>query len=74
MMHQAGFRNTVGVSGTALSDQLVGANGVNNLGLVKRLSNNLILAFDADSAGIKAAKRSAHIALTLGMCGDYCLH
>jgi DNA primase len=67
MMHQAGFRNTVGVSGTALSDQLVGANGVNNLGLVKRLSNNLILAFDADSAGIKAAKRSAHIALTLGM-------
>ncbi len=67
MMHQAGFRNTVGISGTALSDSLVGANGVNNLGLVKRLSNNLILAFDADSAGIKAAKRSAHIALTLGM-------
>ncbi len=67
MMHQAGFRNTVGVSGTALSDQLVGVNGVNNLGLVKRLSNNLILAFDADSAGVKAAKRSAHIALTLGM-------
>ena len=67
MMHQAGFRNTVGVSGTALSDSLAGANGVNNLGLVKRLSNNLILAFDADTAGVKAAKRSAHIALTLGM-------
>lgn len=67
MMHQAGFRNTVGVSGTALADNLGGANGVNNLGLVKRLSNNLILAFDADSAGVKAAKRSAHIGLALGM-------
>lgn len=67
MMHQAGFRNTVGVSGTALADNLGGVNGVNNLGLVKRLSNNLILAFDADSAGIKAAKRSAHIGLKLGM-------
>ncbi len=68
MLHQAGFRNTVGVSGTALSDTLVGQNnGVNNLGLVKRLSDNLVLAFDADSAGIKAAKRSAGIALALGM-------
>jgi DNA primase len=67
MMHQAGFRNTVGVSGTALADTLTGAHGVNNLGLVKRLSNNLILAFDADTAGIKAAKRSADIALGLGM-------
>jgi DNA primase len=67
MMHQAGFRNTVGVSGTALSDHLEGQNGVNNLGLVKRLSNNLVLAFDADNAGVKAAKRSAHIALSLGM-------
>ncbi len=67
MLHQAGFRNAVGVSGTALADTLVGANGVNNLGLVKRLSPNLILAFDADNAGIKAAKRSAEIALRLGM-------
>jgi DNA primase len=67
MMHQAGFRNTVGVSGTALSESLAGASGVNNLGLVKRLSDNLVLAFDADSAGEKAAKRSAHIALGLGM-------
>lgn len=67
MMHQAGFRNTVGVSGTALSESLMGGNGVNNLGLVKRLSDNLVLAFDADNAGEKAAKRSAHIALGLGM-------
>ena len=67
MLHQAGFRNTVGVSGTALSDSLEGRNGVNNLGLVKRLSDNLILCFDSDGAGIKAAKRSAGIALGLGM-------
>jgi DNA primase len=67
MMHQAGFRNTVGVSGTALADSLSGANGVNNLGLVKRLSNNIVLAFDSDVAGIRATKRSAAIALTLGM-------
>lgn len=68
MLHQAGFRNTVGVSGTALADSLISSqNVVNNLGLVKRLSDNLILAFDADSAGVKAAKRSAGIALSLGM-------
>ncbi len=68
MLHQYGFKNTVGVSGTALSDSLVGVNNTtNNLGLVKRLSTNLILAFDADDAGIKAAKRSAEIAISLGM-------
>ncbi len=67
MLHQVGFRNAVGVSGTALADTLVGEHGVNNLGLVKRLSPNLILAFDADNAGVKAAKRSAEIALRLGM-------
>lgn len=67
MLHQAGFKNTVGVSGTALSDSLEGSQGVNNLGLVKRLSDNLILCFDADPAGIKAARRSADIALSFGM-------
>lgn len=68
MLHQAGYRNTVGVSGTALSDTLVTeSDKVNNLGLVRRLSDNLILSFDADDAGAKAAKRSAEIALNLGM-------
>lgn len=67
-LHGAGFRNTVGVSGTALSDTLTGKNSaVNNLGVIKRLSNNLVLAFDSDLAGINAAKRSAHIAMLLGM-------
>lgn len=67
MLHQAGFRNSVGVSGTALSDTTEGANGVNNLGLIKRLSDKLVLCFDGDDAGVRAARRSADIALGLGM-------
>lgn len=68
LSHQAGIRNTVAVSGTALADTLFSKeNVVNNLGIVKRLSNNIILAFDSDNAGRKAAMRSAGIALSLGM-------
>lgn len=68
LSHQVGIRNTVAVSGTALADSLVSRdNVVNNLGIVKRLSNNIILAFDSDNAGRKAAMRSAGIALSLGM-------
>ena len=68
LSHQAGIRNTVAVSGTALADTLLTKeNVVNNLGIVKRLSNNIILAFDSDSAGRKAAMRSSAIALGLGM-------
>lgn len=68
LSHQAGIRNTVAVSGTALADSLVSKeNTINNLGIVKRLSNNIILAFDSDGAGRKAAMRSAQIALGLGM-------
>lgn len=69
MLHQSGFRNTVGVSGTALSSSLNIENSdrVNNLGLVKRLSSNLVLAFDSDNAGFNASKRAANIALSLGM-------
>lgn len=68
LSHQSSFTNTVAVSGTALSDD-VSDNGakVNNLGLVKRLSSNVIFAFDGDSAGIRAASRSAMIALSLDM-------
>jgi len=68
LSHQAGIKNTVAVSGTALADTLISKeNVVNNLGIVKRLSNNIILAFDSDPAGRKAAMRSARIALSLGM-------
>jgi DNA primase len=68
LSHQAGIRNTVAVSGTALADTLTTReNVVNNLGIVRRLSSNIILAFDSDAAGRKAAMRSAGIALSLGM-------
>ncbi|TXI09722.1 MAG: DNA primase, partial [Polynucleobacter sp.] len=67
-LHQAGFRNTVAVSGTAQAESTIGKDKqVNNLGIIKRLSNNVVLAFDADSAGVSAAKRSAHIGMSLGM-------
>ena len=48
--------------------EVVGKDGViSNLGLVKRISPNLIIAFDSDSAGRKAGMRAANIALSLGM-------
>lgn len=68
MSHQAGIRNTVASSGTALSDEGISRDGVvNNLGLIRRLSPNVIIAFDADQAGRKAAMRASGIALSLGM-------
>ncbi|HEY4478461.1 MAG TPA: DNA primase [Candidatus Paceibacterota bacterium] len=68
LSHQAGIRNTLAVSGTALADTLISKeNIVNNLGIVKRLSTNIILAFDSDNAGRRASSRSAEIALSLGM-------
>lgn len=59
LSHQAGFDNTVASSGTALTAE--------QLGQLKRLSPNIIMAFDADTAGANAAVRSARLALSLGM-------
>ncbi len=67
MSHQAGFTNTVAVSGTALSSDIKSDDAVTNLGLLTRLSKNIILAFDSDEAGFKASGRNAKIALSLGM-------
>lgn len=68
MSHQAGVRNTVASSGTALTDSESNKNGViSNLGLLRRLSGNVIIAFDSDAAGRKAAMRASGIALSLGM-------
>ena len=68
LSHQAGFKNTVATSGTALSEEADSReNQVSNLGLVRRLSPNIVLAYDADKAGIKAAERAAKLALSLGM-------
>ncbi len=47
--HQAGFKNTVASSGTALTAEQVN--------LVKRFTKNIALAFDSDSAGELALQR-----------------
>lgn len=57
--HQAGWANTVAVSGTAFTPE--------HAALVKRMTENLVLALDADEAGIKAAGRAARTALQGGL-------
>ena len=58
MCHQAGFENTVAVSGTALTGR--------HLNLLKRYSDNLLLAFDMDLAGDTATKRGINMAESQG--------
>ena len=61
--HQAGFTNTVAASGTAFTENR-GADSA--FGLLVRLSDNIIVAFDSDSAGQKAVRRIVP-AISLGM-------
>ncbi|HVT75098.1 MAG TPA: DNA primase [Candidatus Paceibacterota bacterium] len=63
MSHQGGFNNTVASSGTAFTDD-TGTDSA--FGLLTRLSDNIVLAFDSDSAGQKAVKRIVP-AISLGM-------
>jgi DNA primase len=57
--HQTGLTNVVAASGTALTFE--------QIKLLKRYSNNIAMAFDADAAGQNAAKRGIDIALQEGM-------
>lgn len=59
LAHQADFKNTVAVSGTATTDK--------HLGLIQRFTDNLILALDTDRAGRASTLKSARLALTRGM-------
>lgn len=54
-MHQAGFTNTVAVSGTALTSE--------QLSVMKRYGSEVRLFFDMDGAGQKAARKSTELAL-----------
>lgn len=66
MSHQAGFKNTVASSGTAVSETAV-QDPTANLSVIARLTPNIFLAFDGDAPGQKALNRAAVAALALGM-------
>ena len=54
-LYQSGIKNIVAVSGTALTEEQVQ--------LLSRYTKNVVLLFDADTAGIKAAMRSIELLL-----------
>ncbi|MAZ56646.1 DNA primase [bacterium] len=59
LSHQAGYRNAVAVSGTALTSH--------HVALLQRLSHRVLLALDSDRAGLAAVKKAADIMLGRGM-------
>ena len=58
-LYQSGVKNIVAVSGTALTDEQVQ--------LLSRYTKDVVLLFDADTAGIKASMRSIEILLKQDM-------
>lgn len=59
MSHQAGLKNTVATSGTALTSC--------HLEMIKRITSRVVLAYDADNAGRNATFRAWKLALSLGL-------
>lgn len=59
LSHQAGYKNAVAVSGTALTPE--------HVSLLQRLSNRVVLALDSDKAGVNAVKRAAELMLARGI-------
>ena len=58
-LHQNGFKNTVGVLGTALT--------IDHANLLKKYTKNIILLFDSDAAGQKASEKTLPIVLKAGL-------
>lgn len=58
-MHQCGIENVVANSGTALSQH--------QIHMLHRLTKNIVLLYDGDAAGIKAAMRGTDMLLSEGM-------
>jgi DNA primase len=56
--HKAGVENVVASSGTALTEQ--------QITLLKRFTETIVFAMDADAAGLMAAKRGMRLAQSLG--------
>jgi len=59
LCHQEGFDNAVATSGTSLTEE--------HLRILKRYTNNLMLVYDADQAGLKATVRAWTLALAQGL-------
>lgn len=57
--HQAGVRNVVAASGTALT--------IDQLKTLSKFSRNIKIAFDQDSAGLQASARAIEMAQKLGL-------
>lgn len=57
--HQAGFENTIAVSGTAFTRE--------QLDLIRRFTTRIAVAFDADAAGIRAAEKGIDLAVAEGL-------
>ncbi len=60
-MHQAGFTQAVASLGTAFTAE--------QAGLLKRYTDNVLLAYDSDGAGVKAALRGIGILRDVGLSG-----
>ena len=58
-MHQQGIENVVSSSGTALTAE--------QIHLIHRITSNITVIFDGDSAGIKASERGIDMLLSEGM-------
>ncbi len=58
LAHQSGLPFAVALSGTALTPE--------HLTILSRLSKRLVLALDADAAGVRSGLKSAHMALVAG--------
>jgi len=58
-MHQAGIENTVASAGTSLT--------IEQIRLIKRLTNNLTILYDGDPAGIRASLRGIDLVLAEGL-------
>jgi DNA primase len=59
LSHQARVENSVAASGTAFTRA--------HLERLRRFSSRVILAFDGDAAGEKAAERASHLGISLGL-------
>lgn len=59
MAHQAGFAETVATLGTAMTDA--------HAALLRRYTDRVVLVFDSDEAGQRAAERAISVALTSGL-------